>query len=400
VSLSSWLNRYFNPAHISAGFIAPLVGYTSSAAIIFQAVNSTGASDAIVTSWFWALGVGMGLSTIGLSLFYKQPILTAWSTPGAAILVTSLAGVPLAEAIGAFIVCSVLITLLGLSGWFDRIMSYLPQSIAAAMLAGVLLPFAIHMIMSLETQFALVLTMMVAFFISRVIWPKLAVIVTLLLGAFMAAALDLIIWQDVSLQISSPIWTTPQWSFSSAISVAIPLLIVTMASQNVPGIVVLRSHGYDAPAAPLITWTGITGILMAPFGGFAFNLSAIMAAICMGKDVGEDSKQRYRAAVWAGLFIVATGVFAGSLTGLFNSMPQALVVTIAGLALLGTISSSLNTALAIEAERIPAIITLVTTASGVAIWGIGSAFWGLVLGTLALLIQRYCSTTITANNQH
>ena len=400
MSLSSWLNRYFNPAHISAGFIAPLVGYTSSAAIIFQAVNSTGASDAIVTSWFWALGVGMGLSTIGLSLFYKQPILTAWSTPGAAILVTSLAGVPLAEAIGAFIVCSVLITLLGLSGWFDRIMSYLPQSIAAAMLAGVLLPFAIHMIMSLETQFALVLTMMVAFFISRVIWPKLAVIVTLLLGAFMAAALDLIIWQDVSLQISSPIWTTPQWSFSSAISVAIPLLIVTMASQNVPGIVVLRSHGYDAPAAPLITWTGITGILMAPFGGFAFNLSAIMAAICMGKDVGEDSKQRYRAAVWAGLFIVATGVFAGSLTGLFNSMPQALVVTIAGLALLGTISSSLNTALAIEAERIPAIITLVTTASGVAIWGIGSAFWGLVLGTLALLIQRYCSTTITANNQH
>ena len=400
MSLSSWLNRYFNPAHISAGFIAPLVGYTSSAAIIFQAVNSTGASDAIVTSWFWALGVGMGLSTIGLSLFYKQPILTAWSTPGAAILVTSLAGVPLAEAIGAFIVCSVLITLLGLSGWFDRIMSYLPQSIAAAMLAGVLLPFAIHMIMSLETQFALVLTMMVAFFISRVIWPKLAVIVTLLLGAFMAAALDLIVWQDVSLQISSPIWTTPQWSFSSAISVAIPLLIVTMASQNVPGIVVLRSHGYDAPAAPLITWTGITGILMAPFGGFAFNLSAIMAAICMGKDVGEDSKQRYRAAVWAGLFIVATGVFAGSLTGLFNSMPQALVVTIAGLALLGTISSSLNTALAIEAERIPAIITLVTTASGVAIWGIGSAFWGLVLGTLALLIQRYCSTTITANNQH
>jgi benzoate membrane transport protein len=393
VSISRFFGRYFNPAHMSAGFIAPLVGYTSSAAIIFQAVNSTGASDAIVTSWFWALGVGMGLSTMGLSLFYKQPILTAWSTPGAAILVTSLAGVPLAEAIGAFIVCSVLITLIGLSGWFDRIMSYLPQSIAAAMLAGVLLPFAIDMIMSLESQLALVLTMMMTFFISRVIWPKLAVIVTLLLGAFVAAMLDLIVWQDVSLQISSPIWTTPQWSLSTAISVAIPLLIVTMASQNVPGIVVLRSHGYDAPAAPLITWTGITGILMAPFGGFAFNLAAIMAAICMGKEVDTDPKQRYRAAVWAGLFIVATGVFAASLTGLFNSMPQALVVTIAGLALLGTISSSLSTALATEAERIPAVITLVTTASGVAMWGIGSAFWGLVLGALALFIQRYCPPT-------
>ena len=385
------ISRYFNPAHISAGFIAPLVGYTSSAAIIFQAVNTMDASDAIVTSWFWALGLGMGLSTIGLSLFYKQPILTAWSTPGAAILVTGLAGVPLAEAIGAFILCSVLITLVGLSGWFDRIMAYLPQSIAAAMLAGVLLPFAMNMIMSLESQLTLVLVMMMTFFISRVIWPKLAVILTLTLGTFISALQDLIIWQDLSLQVSSPIWTTPQWSLSAAIGVAIPLFIVTMASQNVPGIVVLRSHGYDAPAAPLITWTGITGILLAPFGGFAFNLAAIMAAICMGNDVDTDPKQRYRSSVWAGLFIVATGVFAGSLTGLFNSLPQALVVTIAGLALLGTISSSINTSLAIEAERIPAVITLVTTASGVAMWGIGSAFWGLILGALALAFQRYFS---------
>ena len=382
------LSRWFNPAHISAGFIAPLVGYTSSAAIIFQAANSAGADDSMVTSWFWALGVGMGLSTLGLSWFYKQPILTAWSTPGAAILVTSLAGVPLAEAVGAFILCSVLITLVGISGWFDRIMAYLPQSIAAAMLAGVLMPFAIHMIMSLETQLTLVLSMMLAFFICRVIWPKLAVMLTMALGFMMAAAQHLIVWQDVSLQISSPIWTSPQWSLSATIGVAIPLFIVTMASQNVPGIVVLRSHGYNAPAAPLITWTGITGLLLAPFGGFAFNLSAIMAAICMGKDVDPDPHQRYRSAIWAGLFIIATGVLAGSLTGIFNSMPEALVVTIAGLALLGTISSSLGTALACDTERIPAIITFIATASGVVMWGIGSAFWGLVLGATALLIQR------------
>jgi benzoate membrane transport protein len=385
------ISRYFIPAHISAGFIAPLVGYTSSAAIIFQAANITGASDAMVTSWFWALGLGMGLSTIGLSLFFKQPILTAWSTPGAAILVTSLAGVPMAEAIGAFLLCSVLLTLIGLSGWFDRLMRFLPQSIAAAMLAGVLLPFAMHMILSLESQLALVLSMILTFFISRVFWPKLAIMVTFLLGIIVAGMQGLIAWQALSLQISSPIWTTPEWSLSAAIGVAIPLFIVTMASQNLPGIVVLRSHGYDAPAAPLITWTGFTGLVMAPFGGFAFNLSAIMAAICMGKDVDADPKQRYRSAVWAGLFIVATGVFADSLTGLFNSLPQALVISIAGLALLGTISSSLSTALAQESERIAAMITLITTASGVALWGIGSAFWGLVLGALALLIQHYCS---------
>ena len=387
------VGRFFVPAHISAGFIAPLVGYTSSAAIIFQAANSTGANDAMITSWFWALGLGMGLSTIGLSLFFKQPILTAWSTPGAAILVTSLAGVPMAEAIGAFLLCSVLLTLVGLSGWFDRLIAFMPQSIAAAMLAGVLLPFAMHMIMSLESQLVLVLTMIMTFFISRVFWPKLAIMVTFLMGIMIAGVQNLIVWQSLSLQISSPIWTAPEWSLSAAIGVAIPLFIVTMASQNLPGIVVLRSHGYDAPAAPLITWTGITGLLMAPFGGFAFNLSAIMAAICMGKDVDADPQQRYRSAVWAGLFIVATGIFADSLTGLFNSLPQALVVSIAGLALLGTINSSLSAALVQESERIPAMITLITTASGVALWGIGSAFWGLVLGVLALLIQHYSTSS-------
>ena len=387
------VGHFFVPAHISAGFIAPLVGYTSSAAIIFQAANSTGANDAMITSWFWALGLGMGLSTIGLSLFFKQPILTAWSTPGAAILVTSLAGVPMAEAIGAFLLCSVLLTLVGLSGWFDRLIAFMPQSIAAAMLAGVLLPFAMHMIMSLESQLVLVFTMIMTFFISRVFWPKLAIMVTFLMGIMIAGVQNLIVWQSLSLQISSPIWTAPEWSLSAAIGVAIPLFIVTMASQNLPGIVVLRSHGYDAPAAPLITWTGITGLLMAPFGGFAFNLSAIMAAICMGKDVDADPQQRYRSAVWAGLFIVATGIFADSLTGLFNSLPQALVVSIAGLALLGTINSSLSAALVQESERIPAMITLITTASGVALWGIGSAFWGLVLGVLALLIQHYSTSS-------
>jgi len=387
------VGHFFVPAHISAGFIAPLVGYTSSAAIIFQAANSTGANDAMITSWFWALGLGMGLSTIGLSLFFKQPILTAWSTPGAAILVTSLAGVPMAEAIGAFLLCSVLLTLVGLSGWFDRLIAFMPQSIAAAMLAGVLLPFAMHMIMSLESQLVLVFTMIMTFFISRVFWPKLAIMVTFLMGIMIAGVQNLIVWQSLSLQISSPIWTAPEWSLSAAIGVAIPLFIVTMASQNLPGIVVLRSHGYDAPAAPLITWTGITGLLMAPFGGFAFNLSAIMAAICMGKDVDADPQQRYRSAVWAGLFIVATGIFADSLTGLFNSLPQALVVSIAGLALLGTIRSSLSAALVQESERIPAMITLITTASGVALWGIGSAFWGLVLGVLALLIQHYSTSS-------
>jgi benzoate membrane transport protein len=256
-----------------------------------------------------------------------------------------------------------------------------------SLLAGVLLPFAMNMLLSLQSELGLVLAMILAFFISRVLWPRLAVMITLLLGIVIAANLNLIVWQDVSLTFALPIWTTPQWSLSSTIGVAIPLFVVTMTSQNVPGLVVLRSHGYDAPAAPLVSWTGITGVLLAPFGGFAFNIAAIMAAICMGKNVDDDPKQCYRATVWASFVLIASGVFAGSLTGLFNSLPTALIVTIAGLALLGTIASSLSTALEQEAERLPAIVTLVTTASSVAIWGVGSAFWGLALGLLALAAQ-------------
>ena len=385
------IQRFFNLSYISAGFIAPLVGYTSSAAIVFQAAHSVGATDAQISSWFWALGVGMGLSTLGLSWFYKQPILTAWSTPGAAILVTSLAGVSMGEAIGAFVTCSILITLVGISGWFDRIMSYLPKSIAAAMLAGVLLPFAMNMLLALELEMGLVLSMMLSFFVSRVLWPRLSVMITLMAGVLFAATQGLIHWQGVGLEFTQPVWTTPEWSIASTIGVAIPLFIVTMASQNVPGLVVLRSHGYDAPAAPIISWTGITGVLLAPFGGFAFNMAAIMAAICMGKNVDDDPKQCYRATIWASVFLVATGLFAGSLTGLFNSLPTALVVTIAGLALLGTIGASLSTAIEDETQRIPAVVTFVATASGMALWGIGSAFWGLVLGLLALLAQHLLS---------
>lgn len=370
----------FHFAHLSAGFIAVLVGYTSSAAIIFQAAAMVGASAAEMNSWMWALGLGMGVTCIGFSLHYRQPILTAWSTPGAALLVTALAGVSMGEAIGVFLFSSSLILLCGVTGWFDRIMQLVPASLAAAMLGGVLLTFGLDLFASAETQPWLVGVMLVTYLALRKRLPRYVIPLSLVAGVGVAWGLDLLHFEQFSWQLAWPVLMRPSFSLTSLIGIGIPLFVVTMASQNVPGIAVLRAHGYQVKASPLISWTGITGILLAPFGGFAFNLAAISAAVCMGKEVDTDPAQRYKAAVWAGFFYLLMGLFGATVVGLFAALPAELVMAIAGLALLGTIGSSLSVALSNETERDAALLTFMVTASGVALFGIGSAFWGLIVG--------------------
>ncbi|MGO5000382.1 benzoate/H(+) symporter BenE family transporter [Oceanisphaera sp. W20_SRM_FM3] len=370
----------FHFAHVSAGFIAVLVGYTSSAAIIFQAAAAVGASADEMNSWMWALGIGMGATCIGFSRYYRQPILTAWSTPGAALLVTALAGVSMSEAIGVFLFSSSLILLCGVTGWFDRIMQLVPASLAAAMLGGVLLTFGLDLFTSAQTQPWLVGVMLITYLALRRRLPRYVIPLSLLAGLGVAASLGLLHFEQFAWQLAWPVLMTPSFSLASLIGIGIPLFVVTMASQNVPGIAVLRAHDYQVKASPLISWTGVTGILLAPFGGFAFNLAAISAAVCMGKEVDADPKQRYKAAVWAGVFYLLMGLFGATVVGLFAALPAELVMAIAGLALLGTIGSSLSVALSHERERDAALLTFMITASGVALFGIGSAFWGLVVG--------------------
>ena len=370
----------FHFAHLSAGFIAVLVGYTSSAVIIFQAAAAAGASQAEISSWMWALGLGMGVTCIGFSLRFREPIITAWSTPGAALLVTALAGVPMSEAIGIFLFSSALILLCGVTGWFDRIMQLVPAGLAAAMLGGVLLTFGLNLFVSAQTQPWLVGVMLVTYLALRRRLPRYVIPLSLFAGLAVSAGLDLLHFEQFSWQMAAPVLMMPSFSITSLIGIGIPLFVVTMASQNVPGIAVLRAHGYHTKASPLISWTGITGLLLAPFGGFAFNLAAISAAVCMGKEVDADPKQRYKAAVWAGVFYLLMGLFGATVVGLFAALPSELVMAIAGLALLGTIGSSLTVAMANEQERDASLLTFMITASGVALFGIGSAFWGLVIG--------------------
>ncbi|MDP6190193.1 MAG: benzoate/H(+) symporter BenE family transporter, partial [Gammaproteobacteria bacterium] len=272
--------RWFNPAYISAGLVAVLVGYTSSAAIIFQALQTLGAPRAMADSWFLVLGLGMGITCIGLSIYYRQPILTAWSTPGAAIMVTGLADMSIGAAVGAFLFSSALLVIVGISGLFTRLVSIIPPPIAAALLAGVLMPFALQALASLNTDLVLGLSMLISFFISHLWWPRYSVLITLTIGLLVAVQQSPHLFQAIHLHTASPLWVTPEFNLAAIISLGVPLFIVTMASQNLPGIAALRTANYQAPASPLVGWTGFTGLLTAPFGGFAYNLAAITATIC------------------------------------------------------------------------------------------------------------------------
>lgn len=381
----------FSLSALSAGFVAVLVGVTSSVALVFQAAQSFGATPAQISSWMWALGWGIGLCCAVPSLILRQPVMVAWSTPGAAVLAAAglTGGFSMGEAVGAFMVSAALIVLLGFSGWFEKLMDRIPASIAAALLAGVLARFGLQVFESAQTALPLVLAMLLVYLLSRRLLPRYAVMCTLLAGIAYAASQGLMHWEQVQWSLARPQWTSPVFSWQACISLALPLCVVTMASQNLPGVAVIRSAGYQMPVSRLIGGTGVVNLLLAPFGAFGLNLAAITAAICMGPEAHADSSKRYTAAVWCGLFYVLIGIFGAVVAGLLAAFPKELVMAIAGLALLGSIGGGLLVAMQQDSSREPALITFLVTLSGVVIAGVGSAFWGAVAGSLALFVQQY-----------
>ena len=374
-----------------AGFVAVLVGFTSSVAIVFQAAQAFGATPAQITSWMWALGLGMGLCSLVPSLILRQPVMVAWSTPGAAVLATAglAGGFSMGEAIGAFMISALLITLAGITGWFERVMNRIPMEIAAALLAGVLARFGLQAFAAAETALPLVLLMLMVYLVSRRLAARYAVVITLAAAVVFVASRGQMAWSAVQLELALPVFTAPQFSMAAAVSLAIPLFVVTMASQNLPGVAVIRASGYDLPISRLITLTGLATLVLAPFGAFALNFSAITAAMCMGPEAHADRNRRYTAAVACGAIYVAIGLFGAVITGLLTAFPKELVVAIAGLALLGTIGNGLAAALRDESHREAALITFLVTLSGVVIVGVGSAFWGVVAGSIAIFVQQY-----------
>jgi benzoate membrane transport protein len=371
---------------VVAGFVAMMTGYTSSLVLMFQAGQAAHLSDAQISSWIWALSIGMALCTIGLSLRFRAPIVIAWSTPGAALLVSSLPHVAYPEAIGAFIVCALLLTVVGLTGWFDTLMKKIPAGIASALLAGILFEIGIEIFRAAQFQTALVLAMFFTYLIIKRLAPRYAIVTTLIVGTAVAGGLGLLDFSRFHVALARPVLTPPSFSVAAIVSIGIPLFVVAMASQNVPGIAVLRADGYTTPSAPLIATTGIASLLLAPFGSHGINLAAITAAICTGPEAHEDRNKRYTAAVWAGVFYLIAGIFGATIAALFASLPKALVVSVAALALFGSIMSGLANAMQDLKQREAALVTFMVTASGLTLLSIGSAFWGLVAGVLTQLV--------------
>lgn len=393
INISLILNR------INAGFLAFLVGFTSSVALIYQAAVNLGADLTMVSSWIFALGIGMGITSIGLSLFYRVPILIAWSTPGAALLITSTQGFSINQAIAAFIVSACLITLSGLTGWFEKLMNRIPQQIASAMLAGILLTFGIDVFNLMGQSLYLVLAMLLVYLISKQVIPRFAMLAILLSGGLIAWQQGLLITPKLDWTISKLIYIEPEWSFAAILNIGLPLFIVTMATQNIPGVAILKSQQYFPSTSTLMTATGFMNILIAPFGGFAINLAAITAAICMSPEADPNPNKRYWAAVSAGVFYLLMGVMALSLMTLFQSMPQALILALAGIALFSTIGSSLQQAFIDTQYKEASLMTFLVTASDFTLWNIGSALWGVVAGVITLLIPYLVSLIKRKTNQ-
>ena len=373
---------------ISAALTAVLVGVTSSVALVFAAAKAAGATPAQTGSWIGALCIGKGISAIVLSIRYRTPILLAWSTPGAALLATGLTDVTMSEAIGAFFFCGLLLLGTGLTGIFDRVIDRIPLPLASALLAGVLTHFAIDAFASATVEPALVVSMFAAYVLSRRLVPKFSALIILATGIAVAAAQGSIRTAGLHLSLMHPSYVRPSFSVGVLLGVGVPLYIVTMAAQNVPGVAALRAHGYDVRASPAITASGIATTLLAPFGMFGINLAAITASMVMGPDIHPDKAKRYPAAVFAGGLYIGVGLIGGSVASVLGVLPNALVLAVAGFALIPTVANGLTMAVSDVIQREAAIVTFLITVSGVTLAGIGAAFWAILAGTIVLLSGR------------
>ncbi|WP_187376996.1 benzoate/H(+) symporter BenE family transporter [Vibrio mimicus] len=377
----------FNLSHLSAGFTTVLVGYTSSVVIVIQAATASGANPAQIESWLLILGVVMGLTSLIYSWVYKTPILTAWSTPGAVMLAATAGQYSLPVVIGAFMFSGVLIALTGMIAPLTRALSKIPVPLGTAMLGAILLPFCAKAFAPLTNTPVLFFLLFASYLLAKHFVPRYTMLILLITSIGCAIALGSFADTDLSLSIATPLWVEPEFDWLALINLALPLYLITMLSQNLPGIAMMKSYQYEAPIKPILLGTGLTNMLAAPFGGFSVNLAAISAAICMAEEVDSDKTQRYRAVLWAGVFYLLAGIFAAAVVNLFLALPQPISAMLAGLALLGTLMMCLHTAFKTDEYREPALFTFIITLSGATLFGMSATLIGLVVGLVYLRLS-------------
>ena len=372
-SLTAWV----------AGFLAVLISYCGPLVIFIQAAQAGHIPAEQVSSWIWAISMGAGVSGLLLSWWLRLPIVTAWSAPGTALLLTLFPRIGMPEVVGAYLVAAAIVVLLGATGYFEKVVSRIPKGIAAGMMAGILFQFGMQAFRVSGEAPAVVLSMLGAYLLGRRLWPRYAIVLVACTGFAVAWALGSTHLQSLGLSLATPVVTTPRFEAGALLSLAVPLVLVSLTGQYLPGMAVLRLAGYPVPARAVVTGTGIASLVVACFGGISIVLASITAALCTGKDAHPDPDKRYVAGMANGVFYIVGGTFAGTIVQVFAAFPTSLVAALAGLALIGAVVSNIR-ALAEEGAYIePSVITFLATASGMSLFGLGAAFWGVTLGMLA-----------------
>lgn len=372
---------------IIAGLMAVLVSYSGPLAIFFQAAQNAGISVEMMTSWVWAISIGAAVTGIALSLWFKIPVITAWSAPGTVLLVTLFPELSINEAVAAYITAAVIIFLIGITGLFDKVVQIIPKGVAAAMMAGILFDFGLGAFRALDSVPLVTSVMIFGFVLFKFVSRAYFLVLMVVLGVVLSVtALDANLSQ-LEWRLASPMLIMPAWSWSSTLGLALPLVIVSLTGQFLPGFTILKASGYSFASRPIVSMLSLVSIPTAFFGGITTVIAAITASICTSPDAHENPDKRYWAGVANGVFYLIGGILAGSIVLFFTSFPGEMIAIIAGLALLGAISNSLTAALEDKAHLDASLITFMATASGVSIFGIGSAFWGVVLGSAVYALQ-------------
>ncbi|MFX4277369.1 benzoate/H(+) symporter BenE family transporter [Aliarcobacter butzleri] len=383
----SFSNTYSNILPlVIAGLISVIVNYGGTFILIFQAAQMAGLSPELTASWVWSISIGVGITGIYLSWYTKEPIITAWSTPAAAFLITALVSVPYSEAIGAYMLSALAFLILGITGYFGKLIRLIPISIASGLLAGILLQFGISAFTNMTIDPLLAISLFFVYLITKRFSSRYAIVSVLSFGFILLLLQSQINFSGFELKLASPIFTEPTFSLNATLSLALPLFLITLTGQYMPGLLILKNDGFKTSAKPILAITGLGSFIMAPFGSHAFNLAAITAAICTGKESCEDPSKRWIAGIAAGIFYILVGIFGVTLAALFAAFPATFISTLAGLALLSTIAGSLSNAISDIDTREAAIITFLATAANINLFGIGGAFWGLVLGLISYFI--------------
>lgn len=371
---------------VAAGFLAVLVSYAGPLIIFFTAAQSAHASTEMISSWVWAISVGAAVSGIALSWWFKVPVVTAWSAPGTALLVSLFPAMSLNQAAGAYISAAAILFAIGVSGYFDKLIRLIPKGIASAMMAGILFQFGTGVFTSVKSAPELAFGMIAAYLVLKRLFPRYCLVLLLVIGVGLAVGLEGASLDGVALTLATPVFIRPEWTWHATLSLAVPLVMVSLTGQLLPGMAILRGAGYDTPARPLIAVTSAVSAAVAFFGGITIVLAAITAALCTDRNAHEDPARRYIAGIASGVFFLVGGCFAGTIVLLFTALPATFIAVLAGLALLGAIGSNL-VAMAGQPDHLEAsVITFLATASGMTLFGLGSAFWGVVIGTFAYLL--------------